>query len=152
MTRKMIRIAAVAVFGFLAAGASANASAGWVGPLSGTWEIHGTPDPANVCGVSEFTNLTSVTRDGKFVNVDPDVGTGVGEAYRTGRWRYAVGFFGFIPAGDVTLRYEVQGSLRLLDRSHFIGQFRTTIYDPAWNPVCEYEGTIEGFRQVPIPY
>ena len=146
------KIAALTFLALVAASASANASAGFVGQLSGTWEITGSPDPANVCGVSDFVNYATITRDGSITNVDPEVGTGVGQAYRLGRRAYAVGFFGFINTGQGVLRYEVQGTAQLEDWSNFTGLFRTTIFDPASNPVCEYEGTISGFRQVPMPY
>ena len=152
MNSKLTRIAALTFLGLIAATASANASAGSVGQLSGTWELAGKPDPSNVCGVSEFINLTSITRDGKIINVDPEIGTGVGEAYRPGHKSYAVGFFGFINTGSGILRYEVQSTLELHDGSHFTGKFSTTVFDPAMNPACQYEGTVEGFRQVPMPY
>ena len=152
MNSKLMRIAALTLFGLIAATASANASAGSIGQLSGTWEITGKPDPSNVCGVSEFVNLTWITRDGKITNVDPEVGTAVGEAYRMGPTTYAAGFFGFIDTGNGILRYEVQSTLESQDRSHFTGKFRSTIFDPAMNPVCRYEGTVEGYRQVPMPY
>lgn len=151
MTSKLIRYAAITFFGLFAATASMNASAGWVGQLNGTWELTGTPDP-NTCNAPSFVNLSTITVDGKITNVDPDVGTGIGEAYRMGRRMYAVGFFGFIPSPQGVLRYEVQGTLRLQDSSQFTGRFRTILFDPANNPFCEYEGSIEGFRLVPMPY
>ena len=52
MNSKLTRIAALTFLGLIAATASANASAGSVGQLSGTWELAGKPDPSNVCGVS----------------------------------------------------------------------------------------------------
>ncbi len=151
MTSKLIRYATITFFGLVAATASMNASAGWVGQLNGTWNLTGTPDP-NVCDAPAFVNLATITVDGKIINVDPGLGAGVGEAYRLGRRTYAVGFFGFIPSPQGLLRYEVQGTARLQDSSHFTGRFRTILFDPANNPFCEYEGSIEGFRLVPMPY
>lgn len=121
-----------------------------IGKLAGTWEIQGTPEPT--CGVQPFRNYSSFTRDGKIINVDPEVGTGVGEVYRLNGNRYAAGFFGFINDNGTILSYEVQGKLRLVDAGHFTGFFRTIVSDPAGNPACTYEGTLEGYRLVPMPY
>ncbi len=151
MNSKLIRYAAIAFFGLIAATASPNASAGFVGRINGTWELTGTPDP-NTCNAPTFVNLATITVDGKITNIDPALGAGVGEAYRLTRRTYAVGFFGFIPSDQGVLRYEVQGTLKREDWSHVTGRFRTTLFDPAGNPFCEYEGSIEGFRLVPMPY
>lgn len=153
MYSKISKIVMLSILSFTGATLSANAMAsGNVGNLAGTWEIQGTPDPANQCGVTPFVNLASITRDGKVVNVDPEIGTGVGEGYRIKGKHFAIGFFGFIPTPQGTLRYEVQGSLKLVDKSNFTGLFRTTLFDPAFNPICVYEGSIAGFRQVAMPY
>ena len=141
----------LAIAAFVTLGAAKNASAGSsVGILNGTWEVTGTPD-SSPCAPPPFVNLVSITRDGKIINVDPEVGTGVGEAYRISRKTYVAGFFGFINTGQVILRYEVQGELKVINRGEIDGVFLSTIYDPANNPVCQYTGTLEGFRLVPMP-
>lgn len=144
---KVITVAMALTFIMASAEASGNHN---VRKLAGTWELQGLPEPT--CGVQPFTNYTSITRDGKIINADPVVGTGVGEAYRLGHKNYAAGFFGFIDDNGTLLTYEVQGTLTLLDSSHFTGIFRATVFDPFGNPACTYEGTIEGFRLVPMPY
>ena len=144
----MLLLSTVTMFG------AGQANAGWVGPkLAGVWEITGTPD-AGGCGPSNpFTNLSTIAVDGTITNVDPEVGTAVGEGYKLGGKKYAVGFFGFIPvAPGITLRYEVQGTAVLVNDGEFKGKFRTTISDPAGVPTCTYEGTISGQRLVAMPY
>ena len=130
---------------------------GFVPMLTGAWQIVGTPDPSSFdpagCGPTEpFTNLVSIGWDGSVTNVDPVVGTGIGEVYRSGMRRYTVGFFGFINAGPGgILSYEVQGTIRQINLGEFKGKFRTTITDPADNE-CTYKGRIVGVRLVPMPF
>lgn len=147
-------LAIILMSGFI--GNDANA-AGFVPKLAGAWQIVGTPDlssfnPAG-CGPAEpFNNLVSIGRDGSVTNVDPLVGTGIGDAYRSGWNRYTVGFFGFINAGPGgILTYEVQGTIKQPNLGEFAGKFRTTITDPAENE-CTYDGTIVGTRLVAMPY
>ncbi len=151
MNSKLIKYAAISFLGLAAATASTNASAGFVGQINGTWELTGTPDP-NTCNAPSFVNLATITIDGKITNIDPVLGAGVGEAYRLTRRTYAVGFFGFIPSDQGVLRYEVQGTLKREDWSHVTGRFRTILFLPTGDAFCEYEGSIEGFRLVPMPY
>ena len=47
---------------------------------------------------------------------------------------------------------EVQGKLKLVNRGELKGRFSTTLFDPANNPFCEYTGTIDGIRLVPMPF
>ena len=122
-----------------------------VGFLSGVWEIEGSPE-ANPCGVGPFTNLVTITRDGKMINVDPNVGTGVGEAYRAGWRKFTAGFFGFINDNGTIIRYEVQGTIELVNRGELGGPFRAILYDPSGAPFCTYEGTITGTRLVAMPF
>lgn len=132
-----------------------QASAGWVGPrIAGVWEIVGTPDGPSCGPTNPFTNLATITIDGTITNVDPVLGASVGEAYRLGGRKYALGFFGFIPLGPgAVLRYEVQGTGKLINTGEVAGRFRTTITDPAGViPDCIYEGTITGTRLVAVPY
>ena len=115
-------------------------------PLRGTWEIQGNPDPT--CNVPPFVNLSSISREGRIINVDPAVGTGVGESYRTGPNTFAAGFFGFLDDNGTTLTYEVQGMLSLVDASHFTGSFTAFISDLGGNVLCTYGGTLDGYRLV----
>lgn len=152
MQAKALKYVFLAIFGLATATASANAmAAGNARKISGTWEIHGTPDP-NACGVSDFVNLASITRHGAIVNVDPEIGTGVGETYRINAKTYAAGFFGFINTGQGILRYEVQGTLTVLNRGELGGVFRAQILDPAGNLACEYEGSLAAYRLVPASF
>lgn len=135
--------------------ATGTASAGTAVPkIAGTWEIVGTPD-AGGCGPSTpFTNVTTVTRDGTIINVDPALGATVGQAYKLGEKMYAIGFFGFIsPAPGITLRLEVQSTLTPVNSGVAAGRFRSIVTDPnGMIPDCVYEGTISGTRLVPMPY
>ena len=115
--------------------------------ISGTWEISGNPEPT--CGVGPFVNLASISRDGTMINVDPLVGTGVGEVHRLGGKKFGVGFFGFINDGVVILRYEVKGRLTLINRGEATGTFTATISDPSGAPICAYDGTLAATRLVP---
>lgn len=140
---------------FVLTAAPGTAAAGPAVPrIAGTWEIVGTPDPGG-CGPSEtFVNITTVTREGFVSNVDPVIGASVGQAYKLGKKRYAIGFFGFIsPAPGLTLRLEVQSTLRQLNAGEATGRFRSIVTDPnGIIPECVYEGTISGNRLVPMPY
>ncbi len=155
MTHRKLSIPMLLALAFVASLAASPANAAPnVGALAGTWEITGTPQPT-ACGPAvPFTNLTSIGRNGEIVNVDPAVGIGVGEAYRTGPKVYAVGFFGFItPAPGIMLKYEVQANATLVNSGEFNGQFRTIVTDTAGViPDCVFEGDIVAFRQVPMPY
>ena len=151
MILNKLTLTIVLLLGLAAAGFSAPAQASNVGRLAGAWEIQGTPD-ANPCGAVPFTNLATITRDGQIVNVDPVLGAAVGSSYRIAPRRFAVGFFGFINSPQGVLRYEVQGTLKIVDPGEVKGDFRTFIVDAANNPVCSYEGEIVGYRQVPLPY
>ena len=152
VTQKLATLALVAIVLPFAFG-TANAGS-FVPKMAGTWEIVGTPDPGG-CGPSmPFTNVTNVTRDGQIMNVDPVLGASVGQAYKLGKKTYGVGFFGFInPAPGLTLRLEVQSTLKLINLGEVAGKFRSIITDPnGIIPECVYEGTIEGSRLVPMPY
>ena len=152
VTQKLATLALVAIVLPFAFG-TANAGS-FVPKMAGTWEIVGTPDPGG-CGPSmPFTNVTNVTRDGQIMNVDPVLGASVGQAYKLGKKTYGVGFFGFInPAPGLTLRLEVQSTLKLINLGEVAGKFRSIITDPnGIIPECVYEGTIQGSRLVPMPY
>lgn len=151
LTQEMTSLFLVAaVLAFTTGSASA---ASFMPKFAGTWEITGTPDPGG-CGPSTpFTNVATVALGGEVTNVDPVLGASVGQAYRLGKKAYAVGFFGFIsPAPGVTLKLEVQATLKPLNPGEVAGKFRSIITDPNGVPQCVYEGTIEGARLVPMPY
>ena len=151
-----IRIALLAVI-LMSGFTGGEAFASFVPKLAGAWQVVGTPDPDSLvpkgCAPSDpFTNLVSIGRDGSVTNVDPFVGTGIGDAYRSGKKRYTIGFFGFINAGPgVVLSYEVQGTILQPNLGEVAGKFRTTITDPV-GMECTYEGTIVGTRLVAMPY
>lgn len=114
--------------------------------LAGTWEISGNPEPT--CGTGPFVNLASISADGTLTNVDPVIGTGVGEVHRLGGKEFGVGFFGFINSGMAILRYEVKGRLTLVNSGEASGTFTTTLYDPLGAPICAYDGTLAATRLV----
>lgn len=155
MTRRIFTLPILLLIATTGSLASATANAGsFSRSMAGTWETFGTPDPGQCGPTASFTNLTTITRDGTVVNVDPEVGTAVGNTYRIKKNRFAAGFFGFIsPAPGITLKYEVQATAKLLNHGEFTGKFRTTIVDMAGViPDCTYEGVISGHRLVVMPY
>lgn len=129
------------------AGAPAVHADNGVKSIAGTWEINGNPEPT--CGVGPFVNLVSISRAGTVINVDPDVGTGVGEVHRTGGKQFGVGFFGFIRTETALLRYEVRGEMTIVNAALLNGTFTATILDPSGNPICAYDGTLVANRLVP---
>ena len=131
---------------FMLAATPATAGAN-VNKIKGTWEVAGNPEPT--CGVGPFVNLVSIARGGTLVNVDPELGAGVGEVYRIGGKTFAAGFFGFINTGQAILRYEVSGKLKLVNDGYMTGTFTAVLLDPAGQPFCSYDGTLEGTRLVP---
>lgn len=155
MNHRKLSLPMLLAFAGLASFITAPAHAGGnVRGLAGTWEITGTPDPTPCGPQAPFTNLTSISRDGAIINVDPAVGVGVGKAYRMGWKQFAVGFFGYMqPAPGLLLKYEVQGSAKLQNLGEFAGKFRTIVTDTAGIlPDCVFEGDIVAFRQVAMPY
>lgn len=132
---------------FMLATTPAVASGAGVNKIKGTWEIIGNPEPT--CGVGPFVNLASISRGGTMVNVDPQLGAGVGEIFRVGGKEFAAGFFGFINTGQAILRYEVSGKLTLVNNAYMNGTFTATLFDPAGQAFCSYNGTIEANRLVP---
>ena len=115
--------------------------------VAGTWEISGDPEPT--CGAGPFVNIASITKGGNVINVDPVVGTALGEVYRIGGKEFGVGFFGFINNGMAILRYEVKGTLTLIDQDQGVGAFTTTLFDPSGAPICAYGGTLAANRLIP---
>lgn len=130
-------------------GKSGNA-AWFFNPLAGVWQINGQPDEG--APVGPFTNYVTIARDGTFVNVDPSAGTAVGRAVRMTYNSYAVTFFGFLMQGDMSLQYEVNGTLSLTGPGQASGPFRATIKDLDGNPLFGYEGTISAERQQVMPF
>lgn len=111
--------------------------------LAGVWEIAGVPDP--VFGIPPFANVTTIGRDGSIVNVDPELGSSVGESFRSGPRTYTAGFFGYLDVG-VPATYEVSSTLTLSSLDAFSGPFRTRVFDLAGNFLFEYEGNVSGKR------
>jgi hypothetical protein len=132
---------------FFAIGSPAAHASNGAAAIAGTWEISGNPEPT--CGVGPFVNLASITKGGTLINVDPVLGTGVGEVHRLGGKEFGVGFFGFINDGMAILRYEVKGKLTLIDASQAAGTFTATLFDPTGAPFCAYDGTLAATRLVP---
>lgn len=131
-----------------------DAEAGFVPFVAGTWQISGTPAPNN-CNVTDpFTNVAVISFDGTIVNSDPVVGTGVGEVFRIGRFKYGVGFFGaFSPAPGALVKYEVQGTLNANWDGTASGQFRTILTQVGSPfPPCVYEGTLTGYKLSPMQF
>ena len=117
--------------------------------LEGVWEVAGVPDASS--GIAPFVNLVTIEADGGLVNVDPELGAGVGETRKSGPGTYTAGFFGFIDVG-VEAIYEVQGTLTLIGPDAWTGPFRTRVSDLAGNLLFEYEGTVSGTRRSAQPY
>lgn len=112
--------------------------------IAGHWRLMGHPEPG--CGAMPFINFTAITRDGHMVNVDPMVGTGVGEVRHTWKKNYKARFHGFIVNGGTTWAYEVRGDLSLDHANQFSGTFATNVADLSGNPVCTYNGTLVANR------
>ena len=151
-TRKAVLSLVLASMAMFSAAPAARA--GFVPLVAGSWQITGTPAP-NSCGVTDpFTNFSVISFDGTMVNVDPVVGSSVGEVFRTGRLTYGVGFFGtFSPAPGVVVQYEVHGTLEANWDGTASGQFRTTLTTVgAPFPPCTYEGTIAAHKLSPMAY
>lgn len=121
---------------------------GNVGPaVEGTWLIRiigGAGAP-----FVEVTNIASVGRDGQLVNVDPVLGTAVGEVSRMRDRQFRLGFWGIADQGGFPVRYEVRATARLIHQDLMGGDFRTVLTDLSGNLLAEYVGTIEGSRLVP---
>ncbi len=159
MKRLAHKLTALALLSSAALAPVASAEAAFVPKAAGTWEIVGTPDappPGETsCGpTAPFSNFASITLAGALTTVDPFLGTGVGEAFRTGRNSYGVGFFiTASPAPGVVINVEVQGELELVNKDEGAGRFRTILTDPVSGfPFCEYEGALVALRLQPTSY
>lgn len=116
----------------------------WNHSIAGTWRLMGNPEPT--CGVMPFVNFTTITRGGKLINADPEVGTGLGEVRRVSHSKYEANFQGFISSGGPTLVYRVEGELILQNFHHFTGTFTADVADLSGNVLCSYGGTIAADR------
>lgn len=118
--------------------------------VAGTWEVHVEPDPQS--GIPPVVNFASFTRDGRIVNVDPGLGTAVGEWGRQGG-AYAVTFHGFLQTGGQTFHYKVRATLGLdPSAGELAGPFLTEVLDLAGNPITSFEGTVAATRLAVEPY
>ena len=153
MNRLLHKLTAVALMSTATLAAPAPAEAAFVPKIAGAWEIAGTPDPGG-CAPPPFIGLASIAIDGTLITVDPNLGAGVGEAFRLGPKRFGTGFFSYLsPAPGVTLKLEVQGELELMNSSEAEGRFRTMISDPGTDEiVCVYEGDLAASRLDPAAY
>ena len=121
------------------------------GDLEGLWHVNGTPE--NGAPIGPFQNFVTIGRDGQIVNVDPETGAGVGESFRIGHNRYAVGFFGYIDAGGgMKWQYEVQGTVRVIGPMKLRGKFRTLVRDLDGNLMFAYKGKLKGQRLSAQPF
>lgn len=114
----------------------------------GTYEVVVTPEKSNCPGAPEpFVNIATFSKDGTVVNVDPFLGTAVGQVYMGPKKTYYSSFFGiaFNPLLNAIVRYEVQGVSTLSTENGFSGTFDTTITFPD-ESTCTSSGTLEGKR------
>ncbi len=118
--------------------------------MAGTWQIQIIADPG--APFAEVTNVTTIDRRGQMVNVDPELGSSVGEVFRLAGKNYGIGFWGFINQGGFVIRYEVQARALQTDRDQFSGEFRTILEDLAGNSLGGWSGRIEGKRLVPTSF
>lgn len=153
MNRLLHKLSALALIGTSALVPSGHAEASFVPKIAGTWEIAGTPDPGG-CAPPPFIGLATVAVDGTLTTVDPQLGPGVGEAFRIGPNRYGTGFFTYLsPAPGVVLNVEVQGELEPVGDFEATGRFRTILSDPGTGDViCVYEGDLAATRLEPSAY
>jgi hypothetical protein len=115
--------------------------------LAGSWMVEGTPEEGS--GVPPFVNLTSVSVDGRIINVDPFLGTGVGEWVRTGNRRFAGTFMHFAVQGAVVNGIKVRARVELLNNRSARGTFTTEVFDPNGNLVTSFGGTVRFTRLGP---
>jgi hypothetical protein len=140
-------VAMMPLAGAWAAPAPGNNSAN---SLEGVYQIVGTPDPAS--GLAPFYGLTSVAKDGTVTTVDPELGAGVGKAYRLQGDDYGVTFYGYIDLG-FKARFQVEATLTSTGPDTGTGVFRTIVTDISGGTVLfEYEGTLESERLPVQPY
>ncbi len=153
MERLSHKLAALALIGSVALAPSTPAEAASLKMIAGTWEIAGTPDPGG-CAPPPFTGFATISADGILTALDPMLGAGVGEAFRTGPKSFGTGFFTYLkPAPGVVLKVEVQGELELMDESAAAGRFRTLLTNPDSDTVvCVYEGDLAASRLEPSAY
>jgi len=114
----------------------------------GTYEVVVAPDPnKNACGLTPAVNIGTFGKDGTLVNVDPFLGTAVGQIYKGAKKTYYSSFFGiaFNPLLNAIVRYEVQGVSTLSTENGFSGTFDTTITFPD-QTTCTSSGTFTGTR------
>ncbi len=118
-----------------------------VGAMTGTWQIQVIAEPG--APFVEVTNLATIDRKGRMVNVDPELGSSVGEVFRLGARKYGIGFWGFINQGGFIIRYEVQANAKQVDQDSFSGEFNQTFRTLSGNNLGGWSGRIEGTRLIP---
>lgn len=119
--------------------------------FQGVWEVVGTPDdPAR----PTLSNIGLGSADGGLVNVDPALGTGVGDVQRvSGRTHTAV-FFGPIDLGGGTIgRYRVDATVDIFPvQGTASGRFRTAILAPDGTELDSWEGSLTATRIAGGPF
>lgn len=106
--------------------------------IAGTWEVHID------AGAMQLTDLSSMTRDGQVITVNPGGGTALGGWQRVQGRTYDVNFTGFAP-GDV--RATIFSTVDLsTDGQEFSGPFLTEFRDLEGNLLFDMEGTVHGTR------
>ena len=108
--------------------------------IAGTWEVH--VDAGDV----QFTDLSSMTRDGQVITVNPGGGTALGGWQRVRGRTYDVSFTGFMP-GEPPARATIFSTVELsTDGQEFSGPFLTEFRDLEGNLLFDLEGTVNGTR------
>ena len=150
LTHYCMLVLVIAVAGLAADKASAGPELPKVAFLG---EATGTVDPAtDTCSPlgfpvpPTFKNLFAITRSGTLINVAPGIGTQLGEAYRIGGNRFAVGFFGYLVPGVLL---EIRSTLDFGEDS---GDFLALVTDANGDPICQYAGVTVAKRLSAQPF
>jgi hypothetical protein len=113
--------------------------------IAGSWTVRGTPAPES--GIPPFVNVASATKDGRLVNVDPFLGTGVGEWEKTENRRFAVTFMHLTTRNGQPIGIKVRSRFELdRDGKEFEGPFTTEIFDSNGNLTGSFTGWVQGVR------
>jgi hypothetical protein len=152
--RKIKSISLVAAGAATFALASSPAlSAPQVNEIAGLWKLDGevTSDPWDCAPTEIFSSKLMVAADGSLTSVEADASLSafIGQAYRLGGKRYALGLFGYVTGFPLDL--EIQSTLDMSGSAAGEGLFRV-ILSSGGITVCEYEGVINGTRLDPQPF
>jgi hypothetical protein len=139
-TRRLLAVSILCVF--ISATGSAFAAAS-LQKIAGIWEFAGEPDAS--CEAPPFVNLTTISNDGTMINLDPTEGASAGRVRLMPNGSYTAHFLGYI-ANTGGLKFEVVGSLSLVDRDALAGTYVVDLSDPGGALICSWGGTITGTR------